>query len=174
MEGQQFDEAGKNRAFMIIVRSNPDCDERNLFRRDYLWDSWGTRPWWAWDAAKKKATKEELAPGKPIPEYYRRLVTSKDATLEGERPPDYYIDFMETRDKWFASRIGTAEYRELGAKVFDVYFKRIFTIGTVGRIPKPLVVSERLINVPKAGAIVGMALDHPVMMKFADQFAFTK
>jgi peptide/nickel transport system substrate-binding protein len=174
VESRSLDETAKRREFSVIVRSNPECDERTLIRRDYLWDSYGTRPWWIWDAAKRKATREALGTGTPLPEYYRKLVTSADATLEGERPPDYYIEFMENRDKWFRTAPGTPEYRDLAVKVFDVYFKRVFTIGTVGRVPKPLVASNRLVNVPRPGAIVGLPLDQPVIMAFADQFAFKR
>ncbi len=174
VERRSLDETAKRREFTVIVRDNPECDERSLFRHDYLWDSYGTRPWWIWDAAKRKATREALGAGAQLPAYYRRLVTAGDSTLEGERPPDYYVEFMENREKWFRTTVGTPEYRELATKIFDVYFGRIFTIGTVGMIPRPLVASNRLVNVPKPGAIVGLPLDQPVIMSFADQFAFTR
>lgn len=67
--------------------------------------------------------------------------------LEGEEPPQGYLNTRE----WFEARqqaaIGSPEYIELSQNIFDFHADQVYLIGTVGMIPKPLIVKNNIGNV---------------------------
>ncbi len=165
---EDLSERAKAKNFMVMADTTQYGDERTLFRGEYLWDSWATRPWWRWNQMKRKAAIEHF--GKPLPKDWRERKTPDDGKLEGEKPPEFFIKFLKARDDWLKSTPGSEEYRELAETVFDMYSKALWSIGTVGRMPTPWLVRNTIGNIPEPGSIAGMPLDNLLVMSFADQF----
>jgi len=46
-----------------------------------------------------------------------------------------------------AGGYGSPEYMDLSKKIFDVHADQVYLIGTVGMIPKPLIVKNNIGNV---------------------------
>jgi len=171
LDSQSLSDRARAGNFMVVVGSDQSGDERTLFREEFLWDSWATRSWWRWDQTMEDAFNEARG-GRPAPDDYRYRKPPQDVetVIEGSRPPDFFMDFLDDRDAWLLTTPGTEEYRRLGAKVFDTYSKNLWNIGLVGMLPKPWVVRDTYGNIPEPGAIAGMELDHLLVMMFADQF----
>ena len=69
---------------------------------------------------------------------------------EIKRQNDLFNQFLQTAP-------GTREYDRLGEQYFDYFATQLPIIGTVGLNPRPLVVSNRLHNVPEEGITWGSA-----------------
>ncbi len=71
---------------------------------------------------------------------------------EGEEPP---AAVQEAHDLWVEMRqtVDEAEYIRLGQEILRLQAENLWTIGTVGNIPKPVIVGENLMNFPQEGYI---------------------
>jgi peptide/nickel transport system substrate-binding protein len=67
----------------------------------------------------------------------------------GEEPPEWAKRLAEIAEVWPTLVPGSAKYTELAREMVDIHLDNLIIIGTVGRIPKPNVVSNKLGNVPK-------------------------
>jgi peptide/nickel transport system substrate-binding protein len=67
---------------------------------------------------------------------------------EGIEPPQEIKNLRATYDKWVQTLPGTPEFNRLGAEYYDYFATQLPMIGTVGLEPVPMVVSNRLRNVP--------------------------
>ena len=65
----------------------------------------------------------------------------------GVEPPSEVKQLAQDWEKWQQTRMGTAEYREAGTKVFDQVASNLWIIGTVGHAKVPLVLRNGLENV---------------------------
>jgi len=66
---------------------------------------------------------------------------------KGEEPPQYVKDYMKTLDSWYG--VETQEqYLETATKIFDFHAENIWMIGVVARPISPVIVNNRLHNVP--------------------------
>jgi peptide/nickel transport system substrate-binding protein len=173
LTGEELSNKARAGDFMVVTGSSQNGDERTLFREEFLWDSWATRTWWRWDQTTEDAF-IEARNGRPAPADYRYRKPPEDDELEtkieGTKPPDFFMDFLDDRDAWLLTTPGSEEYRRLGQKVFDTYSKNLWSIGVVGTLPKPWLVRKTYGNIPEPGAIAGMPLDHLLVMMFVDQF----
>ena len=66
----------------------------------------------------------------------------------GEEPPQKYKELYETASRWFAET-DEAERDRLAVQVFDFISENVMVIGTVGFIPRPIIVSNKLRNFPR-------------------------
>jgi len=67
----------------------------------------------------------------------------------GTEAPEEIQDLWALFLEWQRTAIGTPEYDELGEEYFGWFAAEIPMIGTVGMAPRPIVVSNRLHNVPQ-------------------------
>jgi len=67
----------------------------------------------------------------------------------GEEPPDWAKRLDEIAKVWPTVVPGSEEYTALAKELVQIHRDNLIIIGTVGRIPKPNVVSNNLGNVPK-------------------------
>ncbi|MBN2499325.1 MAG: ABC transporter substrate-binding protein [Anaerolineales bacterium] len=65
---------------------------------------------------------------------------------EGERPPDYVVEQYEKAELLKTLEPGSDEWMALGSELIDTYLEHMWSIGTVGYVPSPVVVSNRLGN----------------------------
>jgi peptide/nickel transport system substrate-binding protein len=68
----------------------------------------------------------------------------------GVKPPPIMTQLQEWADEMY-STIDDKRRIELGKKILDVGAKNIWTIGTVGLAPQPVVISPKLRGVPDNG-----------------------
>src|SRR5262249_10615586 len=66
---------------------------------------------------------------------------------EGEEPPDWAKQMFDIAKEWKTVVPGSPRYVELGKELVKLNLENMTNIGTVGELPKPLVVSNRLHNV---------------------------
>jgi len=90
----------------------------------------------------------------------------------GEEPPQIIKDLFKLVDEWRTTVPGSKEYIELGKKVLGINVKNLFSIGTVGLIPTPLIVRDNLKNIPEK-AVWSPAFWHWLPYQ-ADQWYFEK
>lgn len=91
---------------------------------------------------------------------------------EGEEPPDEMKALREMAIEFGNLEAGTEEWMELGAEIVEIHLENMFAIGTVGNVPTPLIVSNRLGNVPEWGFAHS---DYYFMYPFrVDQFYITE
>ena len=67
----------------------------------------------------------------------------------GEEPPEWAKRLAEIAEVWPSLVPGSERFTELSRELVKIHRDNLIVIGTVGRIPKPNVVSNRLRNVPK-------------------------
>lgn len=127
-------------------------------------------PWGDWWNDKQLAVQETLKEGEALPDKWWRVETPRDDELLGEKPPEHWIAQFELEQEFTNQEPASSRYVELGQKVFDYYLDRLIKIGTVGEIPKPMVVRKNLGNVPPPGYINGASLDNAFIQAFMDQF----
>jgi peptide/nickel transport system substrate-binding protein len=69
-----------------------------------------------------------------------------DLLPQGEEPPQEYIQLRE----WFTERgqhaMGSKTYMDISRKIYDFHAENLYTIGTVGMLPKPFIAKNRLGN----------------------------
>jgi len=76
---------------------------------------------------------------------WRDWLNSGGAT--GEEPPDWAKRLAEIAKEWPTVEPGSDRYMALGREIVKIHKDNLIVIGTVGRIPKPHVVSNNLENV---------------------------
>ena len=66
----------------------------------------------------------------------------------GEEPPAWAKRLAEIAEVWPTLLPGSDEYTKFARELVKIHLDNLIIIGTVGRIPKPNVISNRLGNVP--------------------------
>lgn len=67
---------------------------------------------------------------------------------DGLEPPQEIKDLNDLFIRWQGTEFGTDEFIELGREYFSYFANEVPMIGTVGFWPQPIVISNRLHNVP--------------------------
>ena len=91
--------------------------------------------------------------------YFYDFVTYIGPVEGGEKfqEPDDVVTYQDAVDqwnriaKWQVTMSGTEEYLELAEEVFDYWYKQLWAIGTVGMIPRPIIVKNSIGNIPEPG-----------------------
>lgn len=66
---------------------------------------------------------------------------------EGEEPPAWAKRMFEIAKEWKTVVPGSARYTELGKELVKLNLENMTIIGTIGELPKPVIVAKRLHNV---------------------------
>lgn len=66
---------------------------------------------------------------------------------EGEEPPVWAKEMFELATEWKTVLPGSERYMEIGRRLIDLNLENLTIIGTVGAIPKPIIVKSKLHNV---------------------------
>jgi peptide/nickel transport system substrate-binding protein len=74
---------------------------------------------------------------------------------DGIEPPQEIKDLDALFREWQTTEFGSDQYNELGRQYFEYFANEVPMIGTVGFWPQPLVVHNRLHNVPTEGLLWG-------------------
>ncbi len=69
--------------------------------------------------------------------------------VEGEEPPAYVVEQYEKAQRFLTLVPGSDEWSALGKEMVDTYLEYMWSIGTVGYVPSPVVVHDRLGNTPE-------------------------
>jgi len=69
----------------------------------------------------------------------------------GEEPPEEIKKQFKAIDKWQHTVMGSKEYIRLGKEILTRNVKNLWTIGTVGMDPLPIIIKNNLRNTPKTG-----------------------
>ena len=80
------------------------------------------------------------------PEWARWFETAGE---EGEEPPARIKELSEVYQQYLQTAIGSPEYNRLGKEYFSYFFEELPFIASVGFTPRPMVVADRLRNVPQ-------------------------
>src|SRR5262249_35921198 len=67
---------------------------------------------------------------------------------EGEEPPAWAKRMFDVAKEWKTVLPGSQRYVELGKELIKLNQENMTIVGTIGELPKPVVVSNRLHNVP--------------------------
>ena len=67
---------------------------------------------------------------------------------EGEEPPAWAKRMFDVAKEWKTVLPGSPRYVELGKELIKLNQENMTIVGTIGELPKPVVVSNRLHNVP--------------------------
>ena len=67
----------------------------------------------------------------------------------GEKPPAEIQKIQETVAEWLKTVKGSPEYFELGREILSLNVQGLYMIGTVGELPRPLVIRNGLRNFPR-------------------------
>jgi len=67
---------------------------------------------------------------------------------KGEEPPADIKELYDVVDEWILTEPGTAEYDEIGKKMLGMNVENLYSIGTVGMVPSPILVRDTLRNIP--------------------------
>ncbi len=65
----------------------------------------------------------------------------------GEEPPDWVKQMFDIAREWKTVGPGSARYTELGKQLVKLNLENMTIVGTIGALPKPVIVSSRLHNV---------------------------
>jgi peptide/nickel transport system substrate-binding protein len=68
---------------------------------------------------------------------------------KGVEPPDWAKQLKDLASQWSSMQPGTKEWTDLGTKMTQIYIENMPDIGTVGYVPAPVIVNNRLGNVPQ-------------------------
>jgi peptide/nickel transport system substrate-binding protein len=68
---------------------------------------------------------------------------------EGIEPPEEIKKIKAIHDKWRQTVVGSPEFNDLGMQYFTYFAEEIPIIGTVGFEAQPMIVSNKLRNVPE-------------------------
>jgi peptide/nickel transport system substrate-binding protein len=100
---------------------------------------------------------------------WRDWVNSKGAS--GEEPPKWAKRLFELSETWKTVLPGSKRYLEIGAEMVKINLENMVIIGTMGSLPKPLVVTDKLMNVPAGWNVshFNYGYDYPYR---ADQWSF--
>jgi peptide/nickel transport system substrate-binding protein len=66
---------------------------------------------------------------------------------EGEEPPDWAKRMFDLAKEWKTVIPGSERYTEIGKELVKLNLENMTLVGTIGELPKPVVVSKRLHNV---------------------------
>ena len=66
----------------------------------------------------------------------------------GEEPPAWAKRMFEIAKEWKSVVPGSDRYMELGRELVKLNLENMTIVGTIGELPKPIIVSNRLHNVP--------------------------
>lgn len=66
---------------------------------------------------------------------------------EGEEPPDWAKRMFDIAKEWKTVLPGSPRYVELGRELIKLNLENMTIVGTIGELPKPVVISNRLHNV---------------------------
>ena len=77
---------------------------------------------------------------------YTRWRNSNGA--QGEAPPESFQTLYDTLEQWRTVEYGSADYERLGRELFELHYENLWMIGTVQQPPHPIIVSNKLRNVP--------------------------
>ena len=69
------------------------------------------------------------------------------AGKKGEKPAEPVLQMYELSQKMLPEQSETKRI-EYGKQIWDIFVKQVYEFGTVGKAPKPIIVSNRLQNVP--------------------------
>ena len=83
---------------------------------------------------------------------WRQWYNSKGA--EGEEPPAWAKEMFDLATEWKTVLPGTERYAQIGRRLIDLNHENMTLIGTVGSIPKPIVVKNKLRNVMREMPVV--------------------
>lgn len=72
---------------------------------------------------------------------------SESNGAEGEEPPAWAKRMFEIAKEWKTVVPGSDRYTELGKELVKLNLENMTIIGTIGEVPKPVIVSKRLNNV---------------------------
>ena len=67
---------------------------------------------------------------------------------EGEEPPDWAKELFTLAAEWKTLLPGSERYVEVGRELIRINQENMTLIGTIGELPKPVVVRSRLKNLP--------------------------
>jgi peptide/nickel transport system substrate-binding protein len=144
--------------------SFPASDERGILMNLWQWQSSIAMDWQKWLSAKERLLRGVSG---ELPSNWRRLDAGE--ILEGEKPPDDYLENLDRQELFLEAEVGTPEYIELGGQIFDFWVESLYRIGTVGEVPKVMLVNNGLGNVLPPGWVKGKALDLELMGQWYDQ-----
>ncbi len=68
---------------------------------------------------------------------------------QGTEPPDWAKQLKEKAGEWSLLEPGTPEWSELGTEMVQIFIENMPAIGTVGYVPAPVIIHNRLGNVPQ-------------------------
>ncbi len=71
---------------------------------------------------------------------------------EGVEPPEEIKRQREIFEQYKLTAVGTEDFDRLGAEYYEYFTSEIPMIGTIGFTPRPVIISNRLHNVPLEGA----------------------
>lgn len=72
---------------------------------------------------------------------------NRSGGTEGEEPPAWVKEMYELADEWKSVLPGSERYMEIGRRLVDLNLENLTIIGTLGSLPKTVVVSDRMNNV---------------------------
>ena len=154
-----------------LAHDNPDIpytSEYNMFWDPRTWTG-HSDVWNLWEADQREAVEAMLKKGETLPMRWRFIETSRSESFKGERPPDWWNEMMTMQNQWKTTEVGSAEYRELGQKLFDSFVEDWFNwIGFVGKTPRIILAGNKLGNVIP-GWVTGVPLDCRFARTWLDQ-----
>ena len=71
----------------------------------------------------------------------------------GEEPPEDIRMLFELIDEWQTTLPGSDEYVKLGKEILKRHAEGLYYIGTVGLVPRPVIVKNNVGNMPGDGAV---------------------
>lgn len=71
---------------------------------------------------------------------------------EGEEPPEAIMEVLNTWETMLVT-VDEEEYTRLGQEILRSHAENLWTIGTVGSVPEPMIIGENLINYPQEGYV---------------------
>jgi len=66
----------------------------------------------------------------------------------GEEPPETVKKLYKLTEDWKKTIPGSTEYIKLGKEIVSTFVRNLYVIGTVGIVPYPVIISNRLVNTP--------------------------
>ena len=72
---------------------------------------------------------------------------------EGEEPPNYVKTLINKSEQFKMEEFGSPRYNELGREMSRIHVDNLLRIGTVGKVGRPVVIHNRLKNVPAVSFI---------------------
>lgn len=100
---------------------------------------------------------------------WRDWVASNGAS--GEEPPAWAKRLFELSEVWKTVLPGSKRYMEIGTEMVKINLENLVIIGTMGSLPRPLVVTNKITNIPEGWNVshFNYGYDYPYR---ADQWYF--